>query len=130
MRGLVTFKEPLDGASATSTVGTNNLQIEYLEWETRDGQRGRNSAFVAKTAQAVREVFFPDKESGYVRLVAVGLIGPHRDYVGISQNPNVLCVDLGLVPQLIPLIKKAKSVIGKPTRGLYWIWKAAGSPIA
>jgi hypothetical protein len=130
MRGLVTFKEPLDGATAASTVGTNNLRIEYLEWETEDGQRGRSSAFVAKTAEAVREVFFPDKESGYVRLVAVGLIGSHRDYVGISRNPKVLCVDLGPVPQLIPLIKKAKSVIGQPTRGLYWIWKAAGSPTA
>ena len=83
-----------------------------------------------KTAEAVREVFFPDKGSGYVRLVAVGLIGSHRDYVGISQNSKVLCVDLGPVLQLIPLIKKAKSVIGQPTPGLYCIWKAAGSPTA
>ncbi len=130
MRGLATFKEPLDDPAAASTVGTNNLRIEYLEWETKDGQRGRNAACVAKTDEAVRELFFPDKEIGYVRLVAVGLIGSHRDYVAIGHDPKVLLIDLGPVPQLIPLIKKGKSVIGQPTRGLYWIWKAAGSPTA
>lgn len=128
MRGLVTFKEPLDGATAAATVGTNNLHVEYLEWATSDGQRGRNAACVAKTAEAVRELFFPDKDQGYVRLVAVGLIGSHRDYVGISKDPKVLLVDLGPVPQLIPLIKEGKSVIGQSTRGFYWIWKEAGSP--
>lgn len=128
MRGLVTFAEPLDDRAALAVVGTPNLRREYLEWVTSDGEQGRTSGCVAKTAEEVRKIFYPQEPGGHVQLVGVGLIGAHRDYPLIADNPAVLLVDLGPVPKLIPLIKKGESVIGQPTRGFYWLWKEAGSP--
>jgi hypothetical protein len=128
MRALVTFRRPLDDATATSIASGPNLRVEYLEWETTDGKRGSTSAMVAKTTEKIRQVFYPDKPAGYVRLVAVGLIGRFTDYEPISKNPDVLLVDLGPVPDLIDPLLAGESVIGEPTRGLYWIWVQAGRP--
>ncbi|MCL4466021.1 MAG: hypothetical protein M1389_08335 [Chloroflexi bacterium] len=128
MRGLVTFRRPLADDTARSIASGPNLRVEYLEWETTNGKHGNTSTFVAKNTEKIREVFYPDKPTGYVRLVAVGMIGRFTDYEPISKNPDVLLVDLGPVPEMIDPLLEGKSLIGEPTRGLYQMWVQAGRP--